>query len=84
MSTHTTVSIDLPEPLGGYVRERASRGGYASEADYLRELVRRDHQQDAARRVRQWVDEGLASGEPSPLTEAEIHGIRLRVASART
>jgi len=83
MDTHTTVSIDLPEPLGGYVRERVSRGEYASEADYLRELVRRDREKHASRRIREFVDEGLASGAAAVLTEAEIQGIRDRVASSR-
>ena len=83
MGTPTTVSIDLPEPLGGFVRERVTRGEFASEADYLRELVRRDREQHAARRIREWVDEGLASGPATPLTEAEVDGIRQRVAAKR-
>jgi antitoxin ParD1/3/4 len=82
MDTPTTVSIDLPEPLGGYVRERVSRGEYASQADDLRELVRRDREQHATRRIRELVDDGLASGAATPLTEAEIRGIRQRVAAA--
>jgi antitoxin ParD1/3/4 len=81
MDTSTTVSIDLPEPLGGYVRERVSRGEYASAQDYLRELVRRDRELHATRHIRELVDDGLASGAATPLSEPEIQGIRQRIAS---
>lgn len=82
MASHT-VSIELPDPLGGYVRDRFAEGEFVSEADNLRELTRRDREMRSARRIRALVDEGLASGPATPLTDAELGVIRQRIGSSR-
>lgn len=82
MEPHT-VKIELPEPLGGYVRQLVSRGEFASEGDFLRELVRRDRDLHTAQAVRALVEEGLSSGPATPLTDAELGAIRERIASSR-
>ena len=58
MEPHT-VKIELPEPLGGYVRQLVSRGEFASEGDFLRELVRRDRDLHTAQAVRALVEEAV-------------------------
>jgi antitoxin ParD1/3/4 len=77
----TTLDQVLPEPLRAYVEQRVREGAYADTAEYLRDLVRRDRDEQAAKRLRQLVEEGLVSGPATPLTEAEIADIRARVAS---
>ncbi len=79
---NSTLSVELPEPLHGYVKERVQRGEFPDEAAYLRDLVRQDRERRAAMRLRELIEEGLASGPPTPLTEAEVARIRERIASA--
>lgn len=77
----TTLDQALPEPLRTYVEQRVREGAYADTAEYLRDLVRRDREEQAAKRLRQLIGEGLASGPATPLTESEVTEIRARVAS---
>jgi len=79
--SHSTISVELPEPMQRFVDERVRQGPYADSADYLRDLVRRDREARAADRLQELVQEGLNSGPASPLTEAEIAAIRSRIAS---
>lgn len=78
---HSTFSLELPEPLHGYVRERIECGEFPDEAAYLRDLVRQDRERRATNRLRELIEEGLASGPATPLTEADVARIRHRIAS---
>lgn len=78
---NSTFSVELPEPLHGYVRERVECGEFADEAAYLRDLVRQDRDRRATERLRELIAEGLASGPATPLIEADIARIRQRIAS---
>ena len=73
-----TLSVELPEPLHGYVKERVERGEYADEGEYLRDLIRRDRQVHAAQRLRELIQEGLDSGPARPMTEADWASLRAR------
>ncbi len=55
---------------------------YPRTDPYLRDLVRQDREWRAAQRLRELIEEGLASGPPTPLTEAEVVRIRERIATA--
>ncbi len=72
----------LPDPLRQYVDQRVKDGAYADASEYLRDLVRRDQEAQAAKRLRELIGEGLASGPATPLTDTDIAAIRQRVASA--
>ena len=78
----TTLEQALPPPLREYVEQRVRDGSYADTAEYLRDLVRRDREDQALRRLRELIEEGLASGPATPLTEGEIESIRARAAAA--
>lgn len=58
------LNISLPEALKGWVDARVAEGRYSSPSDYLRDLIRRD--QDDEPNQKAWLqamlDEGLASG----------------------
>jgi antitoxin ParD1/3/4 len=47
----TTMNISLPEPLKAFVDEQVARGVYGSTSEYVRELIRRDHERSRLRDV---------------------------------
>jgi antitoxin ParD1/3/4 len=58
------LNISLPEALKGWVDARVAEGRYSSPSDYLRDLIRRD--QDDEPNQKAWLvaelEKGLASG----------------------
>lgn len=70
------MSFALPEELRAYVDERVASGEYGNTSEYLRELIRRDRQEQAITKLRALVAEGLESGAPVPLTEDRIERLR--------
>jgi antitoxin ParD1/3/4 len=61
------MNISIPEALKSWAEARVAEGSYSSTSDYIRDLVRRDREDEQARaremaRLRQAWDEGLASG----------------------
>jgi antitoxin ParD1/3/4 len=55
----TTMNISLPEPLKDFVDEQVERGAYSSTSEYVRELIRRDHDRSRLRGL-------LLAGAESP------------------
>lgn len=47
----TTMNISLPEPLKAFVDEQVARGAYSSTSEYVRELIRHDHERSRLRDV---------------------------------
>jgi antitoxin ParD1/3/4 len=72
------MSFALPESLRSYVDERVRSGQYGNTSEYLRELIRRDQEQQAGARFRSLIEAGLDSGEGVLLTDAEVETIRER------
>ncbi len=69
------MNVSLPEALKRWAEERVAEGRYS---DYVRDLMRRDQDQEDRRRALQTaIDEGLASGvseqDPSEYP-AELRG----------
>ena len=60
----TQLSISLPPALQDWIDVRLAEGNHADAADYVRDLVRRDHAEATAGRLwlKAMIDEGLASG----------------------
>jgi antitoxin ParD1/3/4 len=77
------MSFALPEELRTYVDERVAAGEYGNTSEYLRELIRRDRQEQAINRLRTLVVEGLDSGDPVPLTDERINGLRRKALGSR-
>ncbi len=61
MST-TTMSFALPEALRSYIDQRVRSGQYGNTSEYLRELIRRNQEDQAKKRLRELIEEGLQSG----------------------
>jgi antitoxin ParD1/3/4 len=72
------MSFALPESLRDYIDQRVRSGEYGNTSEYLRELIRRDQQTEAARRFRLLIADGLESGEGRPLTDEVVGELRGR------
>jgi antitoxin ParD1/3/4 len=72
------MSFALPESMREYIDARVRDGNYGNTSEYLRELVRRDQEQQAAARLRALIADGLASGDGRAVTEDMIAELRTR------
>jgi antitoxin ParD1/3/4 len=70
------MSFALPESMRDYVDARVRSGEYGNTSEYLRDLIRRDQQEQAGRRLRELIAEGLESGPATPLTKSRIAELR--------
>ena len=64
------MSFALPESMREYIDTRVAAGHYGNTSEYIRDLVRRDQQEQAKQRLRGLIEEGLASGPGRPRTKA--------------
>lgn len=72
------MSFALPESMREYIDARVRDGNYGNTSEYLRELVRRDQEQQATARLRALIADGLASGDSRRLTDDVIAELRGR------
>ena len=57
------MNVSIPDKLKGWAEQRVAEGRYSSTSDYIRDLVRRDQEQEERlRRLQAAIDEGRASG----------------------
>ncbi len=70
MSRHT-MSFALPESMREYIDNRVAAGHYGNTSEYIRDLVRRDQEEQAKKRLRDLIEEGLASGPGRLRTTAD-------------
>ena len=77
------MNISIPDRLKGWAEQRVAEGRYSSTSDYVRDLVRRDQEaEEARRRLKAAIDEGLASGvsECDPFEQLDAMRSALRTA----
>ena len=72
------MSFALPPSMRNYIDERVRGGEYGNTSEYLRDLIRRDQQAQAARRLRLLIADGLESGEGRPVTPEVVDDLRTR------
>lgn len=65
------MSFALPETMRAYIDARVSAGNYGNTSEYIRDLVRRDQEEQARKRLRELIEEGLASGAGRTRTAAD-------------
>jgi antitoxin ParD1/3/4 len=65
----TTVTISLPESLKEFVDVQVATKGYGNVSEYFRSLLREAQQKEADARLEVLLLEGLASGDPIPVTK---------------
>ena len=71
-----TMSFALPEAMRSYIDQRVQSGQYGNTSEYLRDLIRRDQEEQAKKRLRELIDEGLSSGPARRLTQADEDELR--------
>lgn len=77
------MSFALPEALRSYVDQRVRSGQYGNTSEYLRELIRRDQEEQAKKRLRELVEEGLSSGSGRALTPKVASELKERALGGR-
>jgi len=70
------MSFALPEAMRSYVDQRVRSGQYGNTSEYLRELIRRDQEEQAKKRLRELIEDGLNSGPGQPLTAQRAAELR--------
>ena len=72
------MSFALPETMRSYIDERVKSGSYGNTSEYLRDLIRRDQQAQAAQRLRALIEDGLQSGPGRALGADDWAALRAR------
>jgi len=72
----STMNISLPDTLKAFVDEQVSQRGYGTCSEYVRELIRRDHDRQ---RLRSLLLDGASSAATAPVDRAYFEGLRERV-----
>ena len=79
-----TMSFALPESLRAYIDERVQSGQYGNTSEYLRDLVRRDRDDQAKKRLRDLITAGLESGPGRPINPRVTAELRERALGTPT
>ena len=61
----------MPESMRQYIDNRVSTGLYRNTSEFIRDLVRRDQEEQAKKRLCDLLEEGLTSGPGRRRTEAD-------------
>lgn len=73
-----TMNVSLPDLMKAWVESRTEDGRYANASDYIRDLIRRDQERQAAIAALQAaVSEGVESG-PAQAFDVEAFKLRMR------
>ena len=70
------MSFALPQTMRSYIDERVKSGSYGNTSEYLRDLIRRDQEAQAAQRLRALIEEGLQSGPGRELSADDWVALR--------
>ncbi len=70
------MSFALPETMRLYIAERVKSGSYGNTSEYLRDLIRRDQEAQAALRLQALIEEGLQSGPGRALSAEDWVALR--------
>jgi antitoxin ParD1/3/4 len=70
------VSFALPEAMRSYIDQRVRSGQYGNTSEYLRELIRRDQEEQAKKRLRELIEEGLSSVPGQAITPKRAAQLR--------
>lgn len=65
------MSFALPEAMRAYIDTRVSAGNYGNTSEFIRDLVRKDQEDQARKRLRDLIEEGLVSGPGLPRSKAD-------------
>ena len=74
--SRNTLSFALPETMRSYIDERVASGHYGNTSEYIRDLIRKDQEEQAVQRLRGLIEEGLASGPAEARTDDDLNELR--------
>jgi antitoxin ParD1/3/4 len=74
----STMNVSLPHELKAFVDDRVNRSGYGSTSEYVRDLIRRDHDRQ---RLRDLLLAGAGSDIGPIADDAYFSALRERIAS---
>jgi antitoxin ParD1/3/4 len=74
----STMNISLPDTLKSFVDEQVGQRGYGTSSEYVRELIRKDHDQQHLRNL---LLKGASSKSAAPVNNAYFTALRERVRS---
>jgi antitoxin ParD1/3/4 len=69
------MSFALPESMRKCIDDRVAAGNYGNTSEYIGDLVHRDQEDQAKKRLRDLIEEGLASGLGRRRTKADVKGL---------
>ena len=69
----STMNVSLPDSLKEFVDEQVERRGYGTSSEYIRELIRKDHDRT---KLRDALLEGAASKPGRPFDKAYFDVLR--------
>jgi antitoxin ParD1/3/4 len=78
-----TMSFALPAELRSYIDQRVRSGQYGNTSEYMRDLIRRDQEEQAKKRLRELIEEGLQSGDGRDLTPKVAAELKKRALGGR-
>jgi antitoxin ParD1/3/4 len=67
-----TMNVSLPDPMKAWVEAQVETGHFSNASDYVRDLIRRDQQDQAQREA---LVQALVAGETSGISTRDIAGI---------
>lgn len=70
------MSFALPENMRHDIDARVASGHYVNTSEYIRDLIRKDQEQQAMQRLRGLIEEGLASGPAEARTDDDLNELR--------
>lgn len=74
--SRNTLSFALPETMRSYIDARVASGQYGNTSEYIRDLIRKDQEEQAVQRLRGLIEEGLASGPAEARTDDDLNELR--------
>ena len=80
----TTMTISLPDELKSFIEQRTKAGSFASNSEFIRQLVREDQKRAERERLEGLLLEGLDSGQPIRATDEYWKDLRKRVEQRNT
>jgi len=66
------MNVSLPDPMKAWVEAQVETGHFSNASDYVRDLIRRDQQDQAQRDA---LVRALVAGETSGISTRDIAGI---------
>lgn len=79
-----TMNIALPKSLKVFVQTQVTNRGYSSASEYIRELIRADHDERAWADLEAEIIKGLKSGKSTQLTSDDWKAIRKEIHNRRS